>query len=33
VAEVRALLDAALAADGVRPVSEESELRLAHGRP
>jgi mycothiol synthase len=31
VAEVRALLDAALAADGVRPVSEESELRLQHG--
>jgi mycothiol synthase len=33
VAEVRALLDAALAADGVRPVSEESELRLQHGGP
>jgi mycothiol synthase len=33
VAEVRALLDAALAADGVRPVSEESELRLEHGGP
>jgi mycothiol synthase len=27
------LLAAALAADGVRPVSEESELRLAHGGP
>ena len=33
MAEVRALLDAALAADGVRPVSEEAELRLAHGGP
>ncbi|PZA22136.1 hypothetical protein DMO24_06760, partial [Modestobacter versicolor] len=33
VAEVRALLTAALAADGVRPVSEESELRLQHGGP
>ena len=33
MAEVRALLDAALAADGVRPVSEESELRLQHGGP
>jgi mycothiol synthase len=31
VAEVLALLEAALAADGVRPVSEESELRLQHG--
>ncbi|WP_164703400.1 mycothiol synthase [Modestobacter sp. KNN46-3] len=33
VGEVRALLEAALAADGVRPVSEESELRLQHGGP
>ena len=33
VAEVDALLSAALAADGVRPVSEESQLRLAHGGP
>ncbi|WP_276508387.1 mycothiol synthase [Modestobacter muralis] len=33
VAEVGALLATALAADGVRPVSEESELRLAHGGP
>jgi mycothiol synthase len=33
VAEVQALLAAALVADGVRPVSEESELRLAHGGP
>jgi mycothiol synthase len=33
VAEVRALLADALAADGVRPVSEESELRLQHGGP
>jgi mycothiol synthase len=33
VADVRALLAAALAADGVRPVSEESELRLQHGGP
>jgi mycothiol synthase len=30
---VRALLAAALAADSVRPVSEESELRLQHGGP
>jgi mycothiol synthase len=30
---VRALLTAALVADGVRPVSEESELRLQHGGP
>ncbi|MCZ2838307.1 mycothiol synthase [Modestobacter sp. VKM Ac-2985] len=33
VQEVRALLQSALAADGVRPVSEESELRLQHGGP
>ena len=33
MAEVRALLDAALAVDGVRPMSEESELRLEHGGP
>jgi len=33
VTEVEALLGAALAADGVRPVSEESQLRLAHGGP
>ena len=33
MAEVRDLLAAALAADGVRPVSEESELRLQHGGP
>src|SRR3954462_11908225 len=33
VAEVRALLGAALAADGVRPVSEESELRLPPRAP
>ncbi|HEV7726886.1 MAG TPA: mycothiol synthase [Modestobacter sp.] len=33
VAEVRALLAAATAADGVRPVSEEAELRLQHGGP
>ncbi|MGY1750684.1 mycothiol synthase [Modestobacter sp. SYSU DS0511] len=33
VAEVRALLGAALTADGVRPVSEEAELRLQHGGP
>ncbi|MFQ1001918.1 mycothiol synthase [Modestobacter sp. SSW1-42] len=33
VAAVEALLAAALAADGVRPVSEESQLRLAHGGP
>ena len=31
MAEVRELLGAALAADGVRPVSEEAELRLQHG--
>ena len=31
MAEVRELLAAALRADGVRPVSEESELRLQHG--
>jgi mycothiol synthase len=33
VAEIRALLRAATAADGVRPLSEESELRLQHGGP
>ena len=33
VAEVRALLATATAADGVRPVSEEAELRLQHGGP
>jgi mycothiol synthase len=33
VAEVRALLAEATAADGVRPVSEEAELRLQHGGP
>ncbi len=33
VAEVRELLGAASATDGVRPVSEESELRLQHGGP
>ncbi|WP_308123651.1 mycothiol synthase [Modestobacter marinus] len=33
VTEVLDLLGAALAADGVRPVSEESELRLQHGGP
>jgi mycothiol synthase len=33
VAEVRDLLATALAVDGVRPVSEESELRLQHGGP
>jgi mycothiol synthase len=33
VAEVRGLVQAALVADGVRPVSEESELRLQHGGP
>ena len=33
VPEVRALLRAAAAADGVRPVSEEAELRLQHGSP
>ena len=31
--QVRALLTAAREADGVRPVSEESELRLQHGGP
>jgi mycothiol synthase len=31
VAEVRALLAGATLADGVRPVSEETELRLQHG--
>jgi mycothiol synthase len=33
VAAVLALLRAASAADGVRPLSEESELRLQHGGP
>jgi mycothiol synthase len=33
VADVLALLRAASAADGVRPLSEESELRLQHGGP
>ena len=33
VADVLALLRAATAADGVRPLSEESELRLQHGGP
>ena len=33
VPEVLALLRAAAAADGVRPVSEETELRLQHGGP
>lgn len=33
VVAVRALLRAAAAADGVRPVSEEAELRLQHGGP
>jgi mycothiol synthase len=33
VAAVLALLRAATAADGVRPLSEESELRLQHGGP
>ncbi|MGY1806687.1 mycothiol synthase [Blastococcus sp. SYSU D00669] len=33
VAAVLALLDAAQDADGVRPVSEETELRLQHGGP
>lgn len=33
VAEVLALLRAATAADGVRPVAEEGELRLQHGGP
>lgn len=33
MSEVRALLAGATAADGVRPVSEEAELRLQHGGP
>jgi mycothiol synthase len=33
VVDVLALLRAATAADGVRPLSEESELRLQHGGP
>jgi mycothiol synthase len=33
VPQVMALLRAATAADGVRPVSEEAELRLVHGGP
>src|SRR5690349_13403398 len=33
VGSVLALLRAATAADGVRPVSEETELRLQHGGP
>jgi len=33
VPEVMGLLDAAVAADGVRPVSEEAQLRLQHGAP
>jgi mycothiol synthase len=33
VDEIMALLRAATAADGVRPVSEEAELRLQHGGP
>ena len=33
VPEILALLRAATAADGVRPVSEEAELRLQHGGP
>ncbi|MCW2675154.1 MAG: mshD [Modestobacter sp.] len=33
VSEVLGLLAAATAADGVRPVSEETELRLQHGGP
>jgi GNAT superfamily N-acetyltransferase len=33
VAEVFSLLDAAHDADGVRPLSEEAELRLRHGGP
>ncbi|TYP89547.1 mycothiol synthase [Blastococcus xanthinilyticus] len=33
VLEVRALLRAAATADGVRPLSEEGELRLQHGSP
>jgi mycothiol synthase len=33
VAEVATLLRAAASADGVRPVSEEGELRLQHGGP
>ena len=32
-AEVLALLDAAAAADGVRPLSEDAQLRLEHGSP
>ena len=33
IREVLALLRAAAVADGVRPVSEEAELRLQHGSP
>src|SRR3954453_23391438 len=33
VPEVLALLDSAAAADGVRPLSEDAELRLQHGAP
>ncbi|MGZ4547052.1 MAG: mycothiol synthase [Blastococcus sp.] len=33
VAEIRALLESATATDGVRPLSEEAELRLRHGGP
>ena len=33
IAEITALLRAATAADGVRPLSEEAELRLQHGGP
>jgi mycothiol synthase len=33
VSDVRALLHAATAADGVRPLSEEAELKLQHGSP
>ena len=33
IADVLLLLDAAAAADGVRPLSEEAELRLRHGSP
>ena len=33
VPEVLALLRAAIAADGVRPLSEDAELRLQHGSP
>jgi mycothiol synthase len=33
IADVLALLDAAASADGVRPLSEEAELRLRHGSP